>query len=60
MIEIFSYFLGDSLEVFIDDFSILWDDFDSCLAHMTKILEVYVKKWPNIKKERERERERET
>ena len=41
---IFSNFLSDSLEVFMDDFSIFGDDFDSCLAHLTKILEVYVRK----------------
>ena len=45
MIAIFSDFLGDSLEVFMDDFSIFGNDFESCLAHLTKILEVCVKKW---------------
>ena len=40
MTVIFSDFLGDSLEVFMDDFSVFGDDFDSCLAHLTKILEV--------------------
>ena len=44
MTAIFSDFLSDSLEVFMDDFSVFGDDFDSCLAHLTKILEVYVKK----------------
>ena len=44
MMAIFSDFLGDSLEVFMDDFSIFGDDFDSCLSHVTKILEVCVKK----------------
>ena len=44
MTEIFSDFLGDSLEVFMDDFSVFGDDFDSCLAHLTKILEVCVRK----------------
>ena len=28
----------------MDDFSVFRDDFDSCLAHLTKILEVYIKK----------------
>ena len=37
-------FLDDSLEVFMDDFSIFGNDFESCLAHLTKILEVCVKK----------------
>ena len=41
---IFSDFLCDSLKVFIDDFSVFGDDFDSCLAHVTKILEVCVRK----------------
>ena len=44
MTAIFSDFLGDSLEVFIENFSIFGNDFDSCLAHLTKILEVYVRK----------------
>ena len=43
MTVIFSYFLGDSLEVFMENFSVLGDDFDSCLAHLKKILEVYVR-----------------
>ena len=41
---ILSEFLGDSLEVFVDNFSIFGNDFESCLAHLTKILEVCVKK----------------
>ena len=44
MTPIFSDFLGDSLEVFMDDFSIFGNDFESCLAHLTKILEVCVRK----------------
>ena len=44
MTAIFYDFLGDSVEVFMDDFSIFGDDFDSYLAHLTKILEVCVKK----------------
>ena len=44
MTAIFSDFLGDSLEVFMDDFSIFGNDFESCLAHLTKILEVCVRK----------------
>ena len=39
MIEIFSDFLGDSLEVFMDDFFVFRDDFDNCLAYLTRILE---------------------
>ena len=44
MRAIFSDFLGDSLEVFMDDFSIFGDYFDSCLAHLTKILKVCIRK----------------
>ena len=44
MTAIFSNFLGDSLEIFMDNFSVFGDDFDSCLAHLTKILEVCVRK----------------
>ena len=44
MIAIFSNFFGYSLEVFMDDFSIFEDDFKNFLAHLTKILEAYVKK----------------
>ena len=44
MTEIFSNFLGDSLKVFMDDFSVFGNNFESCLAHLTKILEVYVRK----------------
>ena len=44
MTAIFPDFLGDSLKVFMDDFSIFGKDFESCLAHLTKIMEVYIKK----------------
>ena len=44
MPKILSDFLGNSLEVFMDDFSIFGSNFDSCLAHLTKILEVCVRK----------------
>ena len=44
MTAIFSDFLRNSLEVFMDDFSIFGNDFESCLAHLTKILEVCVRK----------------
>ena len=45
MTAIFFDFLSDSLEVFMDDFSIFGNNFESYLAHLTKILEVYVRKW---------------
>ena len=35
----------ENIEVFMENFSIFGDDFDSCLAHLTKILEVCIKKW---------------
>ena len=41
---IFSDFLGDNLEVFMDDFFVFGKNFESCLAHLTKILEVCVRK----------------
>ena len=44
MTAIFSDFLGDSLEVYMDVFSIFGNNFESCLARLTKILEVCVKK----------------
>ena len=44
MTMIFSDFLGDSLEVFMDDFFVFGDDFDNCLAHLTKILQVCIRK----------------
>ena len=44
MTSIFFDFLGDSREVFMDDFTVFGDDFDSFLAHLTKILEVCVRK----------------
>ena len=44
MTVIFSDFLGDSLMVFMDDFSVFGYNFDSYLAHLTKILEVCVRK----------------
>ena len=44
MMAIFSDFLGDSLEVFMDGFSVFGNDFESCLAHLTKILKVCINK----------------
>ena len=44
MTAIFSEFLGDSLEVFMDDFSVFGNNFESFLAHLTKILKVCVTK----------------
>ena len=41
---IFSAFLGGSLEVFMDNFSVFGNNFESCLAHLTKIVEVCVRK----------------
>ena len=44
MTAIFFDFLGDSIEVFMDDFAVFENDFESCLAHLAKILEVCVRK----------------
>ena len=44
MMAIFSNFLADSLEVFMNDFSIFGDNFDNYLAHLTKILKVCIRK----------------
>ena len=44
MTAIFSDFLGDIMEVFMNNFSIFGNDFESCLTHLTKILEVYIRK----------------
>ena len=40
MTTIFSDFLGDTIEDFMDDFSVFGNNFESCLAHLTKILEM--------------------
>ena len=44
MTTIFSDFLGDSIEVFMHDFFVFGDDFDSYLAHLTKVLEVCIRR----------------
>ena len=44
MTAIFFDFLDDNLEVFMDDFNVFGNDFESCLAHLTKIPEVCVRK----------------
>ena len=41
---IFSDFKGESMEVFMDDFSVFVPSFDACLEHLTQILDVCVKK----------------
>ena len=41
---IFSDFIGESMEVFMDDFSIFEPSFDACLEHLKQILDVCVKK----------------
>ena len=42
---IFSYLLGESLEVFKDNFSFFGPSFDACLEYLTGILDICVKKW---------------
>ena len=44
MMAIFSDFIEDCLEVFMDDFSVFGETFDDCLDHLTKILQICVKK----------------
>ena len=41
---IFSDFIGESMEVFMDDFSVFGPSFDACLDHLMQILDVYIKK----------------
>ena len=41
---IFSDFIGESMEVFMNDFSVFSPSFDACLEHLTQILDVCVKK----------------
>ncbi|KAL4304424.1 hypothetical protein GQ457_10G016670 [Hibiscus cannabinus] len=38
MLSIFSYMVEDYLEVFMDDFSVSGDNFDSCLGNLAKVL----------------------
>ena len=44
MMAIFSDFIGESMEVFMDDFSVFGPSFDACLEHLTQILDVCIKK----------------
>ena len=44
MMAICSDFMGESMEVFIDDFSVFGPSFDACLEHLTQILDVCIKK----------------
>ena len=44
MMGIFSDFIGESMEVFMDDFSVFGLSFDACLEHLTQILDVCIKK----------------
>ena len=44
MMAIFSDFIGESMEVFMDDFSVFGPSFDACLERLTQILDVCVKK----------------
>ena len=44
MMAIFSNFLGNSLDVFMENFFVFGDDFNSFLAQMKKILEVCIEK----------------
>ena len=44
MMAIFSNFIRENMEVFMDDFLVFVLSFDVCLEHLTQILEVCVKK----------------
>ena len=44
MMAIFSDFIGESMEVFMDDFSVFGLSFDACLEHLMQILDVCVDK----------------
>ena len=41
MISIFSNMVEKILEVFMDDFSVYGDTYDSCLEHLERVLERY-------------------
>ena len=43
MNALFSDLLGDYLEIFMDDFSVFGDDFQSCLSNLTKVLQICIK-----------------
>ena len=42
--DIFSDFIGESLEVFMEDFLVFGPSFDTCLEHLMQILDVCIKK----------------
>ena len=44
MIDILSNFIGESIEVFMDNFSVFESSYDACLEHLTQILDVCHKK----------------
>ena len=44
MMAIFSDFIGESMEVFMEDFLVFGPSFDACLEHLTQILDVCLKK----------------
>ena len=37
MMSIFSYMVEDTIEVFIDNFSVVGDFFDRCLSHLAEV-----------------------
>ncbi|KAK4389706.1 Retrovirus-related Pol polyprotein from transposon.6 [Sesamum angolense] len=44
MVSIFSDFVEQFIEVFMDDFTVYGDSFDDCLEKLTKVLERYIEK----------------
>ena len=41
MVFIFSDIVEDTIEVFIDDFSVVGDSFEQCLSHLSEVLKRY-------------------
>ena len=38
IMSIFSYMVGDTIEVFMNDFSVVGDSFERCLSHLSEVL----------------------
>lgn len=42
MLSVFSNMLEESIKVFMNDFLVVGDTFEQCLAHVKKVLQQYV------------------
>lgn len=42
MLSIFSDMVEDTMEVFMDEFSVVGDTFETCLGHLDKVLKRFV------------------